>query len=188
MNAIRKTKARRKPPSLQALYDRERRDQTGNGGFSKDDFESKRFRKSHEALCARPFVWVADEVSGAAVPVAQDTDILAMMVQTRIITTRQQDALSRLAELYWGWKSRQKVTTGYGGVKGGSGGVSEHVEAAYRRYNALMAHVPKDCKHAVAVAASGDMPVFACSMELLRRGATALADHLQLAKETGTTS
>ena len=50
----------------------------------------------------------------------------------------------------------------------------------WRLYCQLLERAPADTRHALALVAAGDFPGFSGHLNLLRHGATVLADHLRL--------
>lgn len=169
-----KTRASRKPedgpPSLQKLYDEDLRAKQGpavdHGARGK-------------ANRARPSRLVETAAAGVKQRVYEDADMLTLAVQANVITTRQQDALAKLCEHYAGWKSCPKVCASYG-RSGGAAELSAHQEKSRQAYYTLLNQAPEDTRHALATIAFGEWPIMGNAIGLIRRGSTALADHLRL--------
>ena len=157
------------PPSLQQIYDREQ--------------DAKRVALDRgargRAMKVRPKREIETMAAGVKVVQMEDTDILAMAVEARCITVRQQDALAKLAEQYSRWKTGPRVVGGYGRT-GGAPELTAAQEKARQSYNAMLAAVPGETRHALAIVACGEWPVMGNALGLVRRGADALAIHLRI--------
>lgn len=117
--------------------------------------------------------------AGVTVRWMEDDTPIAHYRRGALLKDRQCDALARLAELYEDSGRRGATTAGYGSRVGGFGEMSDAQARAWREYCRLLEAAPAECRHAVALVAGGDFPGFSGALNLLRLGATALADHLR---------
>lgn len=117
--------------------------------------------------------------AGMRVRWMEDEGPIAHYRRAALLTDRQCDALARLAEHYEEAGRRAALTGGYGGRVGGHGEISDAQAEAWKRYCRLLDQAPADTRHALALVADGLFPGISGAMGLLRRGATALADHLR---------
>lgn len=60
--------------------------------------------------------------------------------------------------------------------------MSDKQAASWRAYARLLDQAPPETRHALAVAASGEWPVFANALPLLKNGATAIANRLKISR------
>lgn len=131
------------------------------------------------AMKARASVVVETAEAGIRVRWMEDDTPIGHYRRGALLTDRQCDALARLAEMYEESGRRMATTGGYGSRVGGFGEMSDEQARAWRDYCKLLDRAPPETRHAVAMVASGEFPGFSGAKDLLRKGATALADHLK---------
>lgn len=132
------------------------------------------------AMAARPSVVVETAEAGTTVRWMEDAGPIAHYRRGSLLLDRQCDALARLSEFYEDSGRRGAVSGGYGTRVGGFGQMSDAQALAWSRYCKLLDRAPADTRHALALVAGGEFPTMSSNLYLLRRGASALADHLQL--------
>lgn len=131
------------------------------------------------AMRARASAVVETAEAGVTVRWMEEDTPIAHYRRGALLRDRQCDALARLAELYEESGRRCATTGGYGSRVGGVAEMSDAQARAWSDYCRLLAVAPAECRHAVALVAGGDFPGFSGALNLLRLGATALADHLR---------
>jgi hypothetical protein len=117
--------------------------------------------------------------AGVKVRWVEDQGPIAHYRRNALLTDRQCDAVSRLAEHYEESGRRQGVVGGYGARIGGKHEMSDGQAEEWRRYCRLLDEAPPATRHALAMVAAGEFPGFTGALALLRTGAAALADHLR---------
>ena len=132
------------------------------------------------AMAARPSVVVETVEAGTTVRWMEDTGPIAHYRRGGLLLDRQCDALARLAEFYEDSGRRGAVSGGYGSRVGGFGQMSDRQAKAWKDYCGLLDKAPPETRHAIALVAEGTFPTMANHLYLIRRGASALADRLQL--------
>ncbi|MFH5927067.1 hypothetical protein [Roseomonas xinghualingensis] len=134
---------------------------------------------SGPAMQARPSTVVETVEAGVLIRWMEDTGPIAHYRRTGLLLDRQCDALARLAELYEESGRRAATSAGYGGRVNAYGEMSDAQAYAWRDYCRLLDRAPPDTRHALALVADGEFPRISCGLQLLRRGAEALAIHLR---------
>jgi len=131
------------------------------------------------AMKCRASAVVETAEAGVTVRWMEEDSPIAHYRRGALLKDRQCDALARLAEWYEESGRRAATTASYGTRVGGFAEMSDAQAHAWREYCKLLDVAPAQCRHAVASVASGDFPGFSGALNLLRIGATALADHLR---------
>ncbi len=131
------------------------------------------------AMRCRPSSLVETAEAGVLVRWMQDDGPIAHYRQFALLTDRQCDALQRLAELYEESGRRPGMCAGYGSRVVAFAEMTDEQAAAWRAYSRLLDRAQPDCRHTLAVVAAGEYPRTAGHLDLLRKGSTALANHLR---------
>jgi hypothetical protein len=128
---------------------------------------------------ARPSTVVETVEAGILIRWMEDTGPIAHYRRTGTLLDRQCDALARLSEFYEESGRRAATSAGYGSRVNAHGEMSDAQAYAWRDYCRLLDRAPAETRHALALVAGGEFPRLSCGLQLVRRGAEALALHLQ---------
>jgi hypothetical protein len=130
-------------------------------------------------MMARASTVVETAEAGVLIRWMEDSGPIAHYRRTGLLMDRQCDALARLADLYEESGRRGATSAGYGQRVGGFGEMSDAQAHAWRDYCRLLDRAPPETRHALALVADGLFPTMSGGLPLVRRGSTALANHLR---------